>query len=64
MIDNIYIIYDTCFYMLAVEEYVAENGKNPFKEWFDNLSKDIQARIAARIERFQNGNFGDHKKVV
>lgn len=35
-----------------------------FSEWFDGLrDRTAKLRIAARIERAKNGNFGDHKSV-
>jgi putative addiction module killer protein len=38
--------------------------KEPAKDWIEKL-KDlkVQARIFVRIERAENGNFGDHKCV-
>lgn len=35
-----------------------------FSEWFNGLrDRTAKLRIAARIERAKNGNFGDHKSV-
>ncbi|MDO8526780.1 MAG: type II toxin-antitoxin system RelE/ParE family toxin [Deltaproteobacteria bacterium] len=40
--------------------YCTRNGKIPFKVWYEAL-RDIRVRskIGIRIERMENGNFGD-----
>lgn len=45
-----------------MQEYIARDGKNHFREWFDSL-KDIKAqvKIDIRISRLRLGNFGDAK---
>jgi len=48
---------------LAIREYVTPQGKNPFREWLKNLDMVVQARIQARVLRFESGNLGDHKSV-
>ena len=47
-----------------IKEYIAGDGKNHFREWFESL-KDIkaQAKIDIRIGRLRLGNFGDAKGV-
>ena len=41
-----------------------ENGLCPFDEWFRSIKdRKTQTRILARIDRLQNGNFGDWKGV-
>lgn len=47
-----------------IQEYVTEEGNNPFREWFDSL-KDVRAqvKIDVRIGRIRLGNFGDAKSV-
>jgi putative addiction module killer protein len=41
-----------------------KTGKEPAQEWLDSLRDRIgQARIYARIERAEKGNFGDHHTV-
>ena len=51
--------------MFTVEEYLTVDGRNPFMVWFNRLGSDIQIRVAARIDldRFKQGNFGDHKRI-
>jgi len=47
-----------------VKEFITKNGKNPFKNWVDNLKNiHIQAKIDIRIARLRLGNFGDTKPV-
>lgn len=42
----------------------AETGKEPAKEWIRSLKDNMgKAKILVRIERAENGNFGDHKSV-
>lgn len=48
---------------LTVREYLTADGKNPFREWLGSLTKDVRARIQARVLRFERGNLGDHKNV-
>jgi len=48
---------------LAIREYLTPKGKNPFREWLKTLDMGVQARIQARMLRFENGNLGDHKNV-
>ncbi len=47
-----------------IKEYIAQDGKNHFREWLDGL-KDVrvQAKIDIRITRLRLGNFGDAKGV-
>ena len=46
-----------------VGEYLLETGDSPFREWLDDLPAAIQARIQARIARFEKGNLGDAKSL-
>lgn len=46
-----------------VREYVASNGRSPFREWLKDLELKTRARVQARILRFELGNLGDHKEV-
>lgn len=44
--------------------YVADNGKQPFLDWFNSL-KDLktQAKINKRLRSISLGNLGDYKSV-
>jgi len=46
-----------------IVEFLNEADKSPFREWLESLDKNTQARIQARIFRFESGNFGDAKQV-
>ena len=48
---------------LTVREYLKADGKSPFREWLNSLTKAVGARIQARVLRFELGNLGDHKSV-
>jgi putative addiction module killer protein len=50
--------------MYQLRHYVDPQGNDLFVEWLDQLrDKQAQARIAARLIRLHNGNFGDCKPV-
>lgn len=50
-------MYDLC-------HYVDHEGQDLFARWLNKLrDRQAQARIAARLIRLQNGNFGDCKPV-
>jgi putative addiction module killer protein len=46
-----------------IKIFLQENGKAPFSDWIKDLDGSIRARIGARIARFEDGHFGDHKSV-
>jgi putative addiction module killer protein len=48
---------------LGIREYVTPQGENPFRELLKSLDMVVQARIQARVLRFESGNLGDHKNV-
>ena len=43
--------------------YKTENGRCPYDEWLDSLDNKIKSIIENRIERLQDGLYGDHKKL-
>lgn len=50
--------------LIELREYVTENGRNPFREWLENLKdKETLARIDLRLNRIRLGNIGDIKSV-
>ena len=49
--------------MKEIELYTTLNGKCPFIDWISKLSTAYRSRINKRIERIQEGNFGDWKKL-
>jgi putative addiction module killer protein len=58
------ITYNAALMVFTVEIYVAQNGRQPFAEWFGAL-RDIrtQARIEARLRRLSLGLLGDHRPI-
>ena len=48
---------------LFIREYITPQGKNPFRDWLRRIDLRVQARIQARVLRFEAGNLGDHKSV-
>lgn len=49
--------------MIEVIEYVGDDGRCPFAEWFAKLNKQAAARVSLILERMEAGNLGDHKSV-
>lgn len=43
--------------------YQTEGGKEPFSEWLGNLDRITRNRVRARLDRVEQGNYGDHKSV-
>ncbi len=43
--------------------YKTENGRCPYDEWLNSLDNKIKSIIENRIERLQDGLYGDHKKL-
>lgn len=50
---------------LELALYMARNGKEPFKTWYDGLTGDRRAfyAVTQRLSRLRAGNFGDCKRV-
>jgi putative addiction module killer protein len=48
---------------LTIREYLTPQGRSPFRDWLKSLDSAVQARIQARVLRFEGGNLGDHKAV-
>ena len=50
--------------MYELRHFVDPEGQDLFVRWLDKLKdRQAQARVAARLIRLQNGNFGDCKPV-
>lgn len=39
-----------------VEEYIAENGSIPYRDWFDDLHAQAAAKVATAVLRMEMGN--------
>lgn len=44
-----------------IKYYYTIDGKCPYKEWRDKLDLSIRLRINKRVEKLQDGLYGDHK---
>ncbi len=49
--------------MKEIEYYTTPEGKCPYIEWRNTLSIEFQVRIAKRLNRMSNGNYGDWKRL-
>ena len=49
--------------MKEILTYKTSTGKCPYETWFYKLDKNTQARIEKRLERVEEGNYGDFKKL-
>ena len=50
--------------MYELRHYISSDGQDLFARWLDGLKdRQAQARVAARLIRLNNGNFGDCKPV-
>ena len=51
------------FHMIEVREYLDQGGHSPFGAWFDRLSREAAAKVAAALVRIQQGNLSNAKGV-
>lgn len=50
--------------MFELENYLTEDGRDPFKEWLAGLTDRLaKARVLVRTSRLAAGNFGDCKPL-
>ncbi len=47
--------------MKSIRTYKTKQGKCPYREWLKTLDYSIQARVQKRLERVEQGNYGDFK---
>ena len=44
--------------------YQTENGREPFNDWLNDLKDEkTTARILARLDRLEQGHYGDYKPI-
>ena len=49
---------------LKVDAYHTSSGKEPFTEWLDSIrDKTTQSRIKKRMDRVEDGNIGDYRRL-
>jgi putative addiction module killer protein len=46
-----------------IVEFVAENGRSPFRGWFDDLDISAATRVANALSRLGQGNLSEVKGV-
>ena len=47
-----------------IEYYTALDDKCPYLEWFSTLSREYQSKVIKRINRLEDGLYGDCKKLT
>ena len=46
---------------IRVEEYIREDGSNPYRDWFESLDSQAAAKIAVAVVRLSLGNTSNVK---
>ena len=46
---------------MRVEEYIKEDGTNPYKKWFDGLKPQAAAKVTVAVARLESGNTSNIK---
>ena len=49
--------------MIRVEEYITEEGKSPFAEWFDDLDAHAANKVNVYLTRIEQGNSSNLKPI-
>ena len=49
--------------MKEILTYKAKDGKCSFDIWMKSLDNSMKVRVSKRIERVEEGNYGDYKKL-
>jgi putative addiction module killer protein len=49
--------------VIEVREYLAADGSNPYRRWFNNLNAQAAAKVAIAVTRMGQGNFSNAKGV-
>lgn len=50
--------------MKEILYYTKENGRCPYNDWFKSLDLQTRVRIASRLERFIDGQYGEIRKLT
>lgn len=48
---------------MRIEEYIREDGSNPFRTWFDDLDSVAAAKVATATLRLEAGNTSNVKWI-
>lgn len=46
-----------------IEYYTTADNKCPYLEWFNTLSRDFQSKVIKRVNRLEDGLYGDCKRL-
>jgi putative addiction module killer protein len=49
--------------MIAIKEYLSEDGKSPFGQWLDDLDPQAAAMVTVAIGRLSDGNTSNVKPI-
>ena len=49
--------------VIEVREYVAADGSNPYRKWFNSLNAQAAAKVAMAATRMEQGNLSSAKGV-
>ena len=49
--------------MIRIEEYITEEGKSPFSDWFESLNAHAANKVHTYLTRVGNGNFSNLKPI-
>lgn len=47
--------------MIEIREYLTEDGRSPYGNWFDGLNGQAAARVAVALIRIEQGNLSNIK---
>ena len=48
---------------IRIDEYLAKDGRNHFREWFNSLTVEYAAKVAAARARMMAGSLGNVKPI-
>lgn len=49
--------------MKQVIYYTTIDGKCPYQDWYKKLDKSVRQQLDRRIDRLEEGNYGDYKRI-
>ena len=49
--------------MKQVLYYTTDDNKCPYLDWYNSLDKSLQGRIDRRIDKLEEGHYGDYKCI-
>ena len=47
-----------------IEYYTTQDGKCPYIDWFKTLSREYQSKVLKRVNRLEDGLYGDCKRLT